>query len=69
MHPKLKIFLIGFFPSSLIFTLLMAILDMIADGEFYPYKLLFHFIFFGTFMGFMMVYNYNKQQKRKDKQQ
>lgn len=64
MKAENKAFLKTFLVAGIVYASLMVGFDY-ADGEgFKIYKFLFHFFFFGLFMGFLARYSHKKQLKK-----
>ena len=68
MKPENKVFLKAFFSTGLIYATLMASFDYYFDEVFKVAKFLFHFFFFGLFMG-LLARNNTKNQLIKKKNQ
>ncbi|SEA42394.1 hypothetical protein SAMN05443667_104163 [Flavobacterium gillisiae] len=64
MKAENKIFIKSFLLSGLVYTTLMAGFDYSDGQDFEILKLLFHFLFFGLFMGLLARYSHRKQIKK-----
>ena len=64
MKKETKVFLVAFLVSGGVFAVLTAVWAVAEDEAFSIGKFLFHFIFFGLFMGVFSVYNHRKSLKR-----
>lgn len=62
MKTENKIFLKSFLLSGLIYAGLMAGFEYSQGESFSIYKFLWHFFFFGFFMGLLSRYNYKKNK-------
>jgi hypothetical protein len=64
MKAENKVFIKTFLLTGIVYATLNAGFNY-ADGEgFKIYKFLFHFFFFGLFMGLLARYSHKKQQKK-----
>jgi len=64
MKAENKIFIKSFLLSGLVYTTLMAGFDYSDGQDFEIFKLIFHFLFFGLFMGLMSRYSHRKLLKK-----
>jgi hypothetical protein len=64
MKVENKIFIKSFLLSGLVYTTLMAGFDYYDEQNFSVLKFIFHFLFFGLFMGLMTRYNHRKLLKK-----
>jgi hypothetical protein len=64
MKTENKIFIKSFLISGLVYAGLMAGFDYSDGDSFRIFKFLFHFFFFGLFMGLLARYSHKKQLKR-----
>jgi phosphate starvation-inducible membrane PsiE len=64
MKAENKLFIKSFLISGLVYAGLMAGFDYSQEQDFKILKLLFHFLFFGSFMGLLAKYNHQKQIKK-----
>jgi len=66
MKEQTKVFIRTFFFAGIVYAGLMAGSNYHDGLDFNLLRFLFHFIFFGLFMGLMSLYNYKKQLKKSD---
>lgn len=65
MKVENKIFIKSFLIAGLVYAGLMAGFDYSDGLDFHIVKFIFHFLFFGLFMGLLARYNHLKQLKKK----
>ncbi len=63
-----KVFLKSFFIAGLVYSILMAGHYYSEGQDFSFLKFLFHFTFFGLFMGLLARFNHKKKLKKSDKE-